>query len=64
MNLFTTLINWLKGKKTYFVSVLGMITAFFAHLHFGFSLTALIETIYAAIATMTLRAGIAKTTGK
>ncbi len=53
-------MEWLKGKKTYIVAAAAILTAFGTYLGDGMSIGELITAIYAALATITLRAGVAK----
>ena len=53
-------IEWLKGKKTYFVAVAAVATALGGFVAGEVSLTQLVEAIFAAVAVMTLRAGVTK----
>ena len=53
-------MDWLKGKKTYVVAAAAILTAVGTFLGDGMSIGDLVTAIFAAITTMTLRAGIAK----
>ncbi len=56
----TAIIEWLKGKKSYIVCVLGILTAIVAYLNGAITMTQAIEAIWTAIAGITIRAGVTK----
>ena len=51
------MIDWLKGKKTYFIVAGGIIAAVVAYLNDTISLSDAIEAILAALGLSTLKAG-------
>jgi hypothetical protein len=56
------ILTWLQGKKTYIVAAAAILTAIGAYLTGTITGVQLVEAIFAAIGTVTMRAGIAKTT--
>lgn len=58
--MFTRLRSLLAGRKTYLLAVASILTALVAWADGNISNVQLIQAIYAALATITLRAGIAK----
>ena len=54
------IIGWLKNKKSYIVGSGAILTAIGACLSGTIDVTTMIEAIFAGVALMTLRAGIAK----
>lgn len=54
----TKLLDHLQGAKTYLVAIAAIITAIVGYLNGVLDLKSLIEAVFAAIATMTLRHGI------
>ena len=54
------IIEWLKGKKTYFVAALAILTAVVAYINGGIDVKQLVEAIFAALGGITLRAAVAK----
>lgn len=53
-------INWLQGKKTYLLSVAAILYAVSGWYIGQFDQHTMINMMWAALATMTLRAGISK----
>lgn len=51
---------WLKGKKTYLVAGVGIITAAVAWAEGGIDLTGFLQTVWAAVLVFTGRAAVAK----
>ena len=51
------MIAWLAGKKTYIVAIGAIITAVGAYADGSLNLSGLVAAIFAALATMTLKAG-------
>lgn len=53
-----TVREFLKGKKTYILAVVGIVTAIVAWSEGGIDTQALIGAIWGGIASMTIRAGV------
>lgn len=60
MEWFIKTVEWLKGKKTYFLSFGAMLTAIGIYLSGDITLMEMVEAIWAAILAMTIRAGVSK----
>lgn len=60
MQWFLNAIEWLKGKKVYFLSVSAILAAVGAYLGAEITLIQMVQAIWAAILAMGLRAGITK----
>ena len=56
----TKALIWLRGKKTYVVAAAAILTAFSAYLSDKIDIQALVAALFAAIAAMTMRAGVKK----
>lgn len=56
--------DYLKGKKTYLLAVVAVITALVAWSEGGLSLTELLTALFVAFQTMFIRAGVSKGTDK
>jgi hypothetical protein len=54
------ILEWLQGKKTYLVCIAGILAAIIAYLSGEMTMIQMVEAIWAAVAGMTLRAGVAK----
>lgn len=52
--------DWLSGKKTYLVMISGIISALIAWINGAIDTMKFVELLFAAIATMTVRAGVTK----
>jgi hypothetical protein len=62
--MLTGVREWMKGKKTYFVGVLGILGAVVGFLSGDIDLAKMIEAIWMALAAMGIRAGISTEAGK
>ena len=58
------IIDWLKGKKVYFICASAILAAFTGWLQDEISLIQFVEAIFIALGAMALRAGMAKTATK
>jgi small-conductance mechanosensitive channel len=56
----TTVQNWLAGKKTYLVMAGALVAALIGYADGAMSLKELLTAAFAALGTMTMRAGVAK----
>lgn len=54
------IINWLKGKKTYIISLSAILASVGAYLSGTIDLTTAIQQVWAALLAMSVRGGIAK----
>jgi len=61
MGMFAKIRDFLAGKKTYLVCVAAVVTAVVAWSEGALTVPQLVEAIFAAIAGITIRAGVAKT---
>lgn len=54
------MLEWLKGKKTYLVCIVGILSALVGYINGDVSMAQMIEAIFIAIGAMTMRAGVTK----
>ena len=57
---FFLIIAWLKGKKTYLLMAIAILTAITGVIDGSLSMAEFIQAIFTALGMITMRAGIAK----